>query len=248
MSDAEMGSDNEQPTSNGGGRGKEIKPWTDRIEVSIARSRKVKGGNYVQLATADLEGVPHNRTIVFRGWVTAPPELAAATKAPGGKAMKFITDARSCKVSQRQDVCELVWWFAKSSEQYRVAGRLEYIGQDGVPVGADNTKPADGSAEAARQAWLCAERKQAWGNLSDPAREQFYWKSPGVSYEGLHDTGVPTGGRDAETNKVLDAPENFLLLLLWPKRCDYLRLTDNFRQLDDTHGSCQDWVCTRTNP
>ena len=28
-------------------------PWRDRIEASVAKSRKVRGGNYVQLATVD---------------------------------------------------------------------------------------------------------------------------------------------------------------------------------------------------
>ena len=41
--------------------------WHDRIQVAIARSRKVKGGNYVQLATVDEDGDPACRTVVFRG-------------------------------------------------------------------------------------------------------------------------------------------------------------------------------------
>ena len=28
----------------------------------------------------------------------------------------------------KQPACEMVWWFAKSSEQYRIAGRLQLVG------------------------------------------------------------------------------------------------------------------------
>ena len=54
-----------------GGRGRQLDTgstgWHARIEGSIARSRKVKGGNYVQLATVDEDGDPACRTVVFRG-------------------------------------------------------------------------------------------------------------------------------------------------------------------------------------
>ena len=39
------------------------------LDVSITRSRKVRGGNYVQLATADNKGNPACRTVVFRGFL-----------------------------------------------------------------------------------------------------------------------------------------------------------------------------------
>jgi hypothetical protein len=42
--------------------------WTSRITKSIAKSRKIKGGNYVQIATVDADGLPTCRTVVFRGF------------------------------------------------------------------------------------------------------------------------------------------------------------------------------------
>ena len=42
---------------------------------------------------------------------------------------------------------------------------------------------------------LQSARKQQWGNLSDPAREQFYWHPPG-EYSG--ESTVPAGGRNDE--------------------------------------------------
>ena len=60
--------------------------------------------------------------------------------------------------------CEMVWWFQKSSEQYRVAGDLQLIGA------------------RSEDEELSAQRKQAWGNLSDSAREQFFWENPGIPF------------------------------------------------------------------
>ena len=62
-----------------------VVPWRERIDASIARSRKVRGGNYVQIATVDEAGLPRCRTVVFRGWVPASMSgdhtLAAAISA-----------------------------------------------------------------------------------------------------------------------------------------------------------------------
>ena len=66
--------------------------------------------------------------------------------------------------------------------------------------------------------------------MSNPAREQFFWHGPGP-FSG--EPTVPEGGRDAETGKVLEPPPNFLLMLLHPTRVKYLRLSDNFAQVDE---------------
>ena len=56
---------------------------------------------------------------------------------------------------------------------------------------------------------------------------------------------IPSGGRDAE-GRILDPPETFLLLLVYPQEVRYLRLGDNF--------SCRhvlvdgNWVAQRENP
>ena len=38
-----------------------------RLDISMAKSRKVRGGNYVQLATVTNDGFPKCRTVVQRG-------------------------------------------------------------------------------------------------------------------------------------------------------------------------------------
>ena len=153
----------------------------------------------------------------------------------GDCVMKMITDLQFGKVREastssgydakmeeekkekKNDVAELVWWFSKSSEQYRVRGRLRFVGGGGEY----GDEPGG---------YLERERRRQWGNLSDMAREQFYWGDPGVAYSGKPD--VPAGGR-SDDGTVLPLPHNFLLMLLIATCVDYLRLTDNYHQVDE---------------
>lgn len=243
--------------------------WREKIKTSIARSRKIKGGNYVQIATVDPKTMePRCRTVVFRGFL----HEMGQEKNEDGYVMKMITDLRSHKVSEvttktlssslpNQNNVELVWWFSKSSEQYRIRGKLEFIGDAKSHTTKDEnstmtpTLPLPDDGDAKFQYWSKL-RKEQWGNLSDMAREQFYWDNPGIPYDN-HDSSVPTGGR-GEDGKVLDPPENFLLMMLHPTHIDYLRLSDNFRQIDrllsEGEGdncriaSSNEWTCERVNP
>lgn len=266
---------------------KSLIPWHARIEGSIARSRKIRGGNFVQIATVDQEGFPRCRTVVFRGFINIG-ELGTVEDAeilPGESsdvfslqshssiwAMKMITDARSEKVLQSTQ-CEMVWWFTQSSEQYRIAGRLELV----RPEPEYDALPHVASPSLSeRSRALQRIRKQQWGNLSDSAREQFYWTHPGrpmgreefFSSDGTPATGgddvvtspsvasapPPTGGRDSD-GKVLPPPDTFLLLLLVPEQVKYLRLTDNYAQLDvcespreSVDSTPRRWRSTRMTP
>ena len=226
-----------------------LSSWREKIEISIAKSRKIRGGNYVQIATVDpITLEPRCRTVVFRGFLKSQntkKEEGEKSKTPLPCIMKMITDKRSNKFSEvtnnthvnngkMSNTVEMVWWFAKSSEQYRIRGQLEF-------VGGDETDPN-----------LLIARKEQWGNLSDMAREQFYWVDPGLIFNSDESSKealsqIPPGGRD-EDGKVLPPPENFLLMLLYPKRCDYLRLSDNFRQIDDLNAEDQEWQSNRVNP
>ncbi len=143
----------------------------------------------------------------------------------------MCTDQRSKKVSQtkEQAVAEMVWWFPKTSEQYRIRGKLILVGNE------SDDKP------------LTIARKELWGNLSDPARESFLGSLvPGEAYEKDDNTLVPIGGRDQD-GKPVPPPENFLLMLMDPTNVDYLRLTgDQYRQVDArTQG---EWSLQRVNP
>ena len=223
-----------------------ISSWREKIEISIAKSRKVRGGNYVQIATVDPKTLePRCRTVVFRGFLKPNTTADNVAPTPLPCIMKMITDKRSNKyqevTSENNDIgdsntskgpnsVEMVWWFAKSSEQYRIRGQLKFVGEN-------ETDP-----------YLLQSRKQQWGNLSDMAREQFYWVDPGLSHDDAESAShvIPTGGRDKD-GKVLPPPSNFLLMLLYPSRCDYLRLGDNFRQVDDLVDE-DEWTTNRVNP
>ena len=238
-----VGRGSQAPTS-GEGTGEEpltsqdVLCWTERIKTSIAKSRKIKGGNYVQLATVDMDAStpqPKVRTVVFRGFLPLESSLPAslglsADSAP--LALKMITDARSSKCSHiaANRRAELVWWFSQSSEQYRVTGDLVLVDAASPPV-------------------LSSERTNMWKQLSDPAREQFYWQEPGQRFTGA--PTVPPGGRD-EKGDVLPPPDAFLLLLLIPRSVHFLRLRDNYAQGSTWDGAADAaggaWVSSRLNP
>ena len=241
------------------------KGWKERIDISIAKSRKIRGSNYVQLSTIDIAAMePRCRTVVFRGFLKNVPDYQVRNVPPtaaeyatlqfqnsdddygksyGDCVMKMITDKRSGKVHEatsenttttttttKTNVAEMVWWFAKSNEQYRVRGKLRFIGAN-VDTTTITKERQEEEGEGKMNDYFTIERKQQWGNLSDMAREQFYWNDPGLVYEG-QPSSIPQGGRDID-GTVLPPPDNFLLMLLYPTRVDYLRLTDNYHQIDE---------------
>ena len=220
-------SSSEEATNNGD------KSWRSLLEVSVAKSRKIRGSNYVQISTVDEKGEPRCRTVVFRGFQKVPENHAHSNLCDDLTClMKMCTDKRSKKVAEnaKQNIAEVVWWFPKSSEQYRIRGPLVFVGGDEMND--------DRSLEIAR--------KELWGNISDPARESFFGQVvPGEAYE-KDTSSIPPGGRD-ENGKVLPPPENFLLMMLDPTDCDYLRLTGSqYRQMDTRSPS--GWSSKRVNP
>lgn len=195
--------------------------WRSLLEVSMAKTRKIRGSNYVQIATINKNNEPRCRTVVFRGFINNLPENHPMTLNGGycdekPCVMKMCTDLRSKKVEEvsYQSISEMVWWFPKTSEQYRVRGPLLLVG--------DDNDDRD----------LQIARKELWGNIGDPSRESFL-DTP---------TKIGSGGRDDE-GKVIPPPENFLLMLLDPTHVDYLRLTGGqYRQIDQRrqHGDDDD--------
>jgi pyridoxamine 5'-phosphate oxidase len=207
------------------------KSWRSMLEISIAKSRKTRGSNYVQIATVD-NGEPRCRTIVFRGFQNLPADHALSNICDDMSCiMKMCTAKKSQKVAQnrQQPIAEMVWWFPKTSEQYRVRGSLILIGNE-----------SDDNA-------LVTARKELWGNISDPARESFLETVvPGEAF-ATSQSKPPEGGR-GEDGKVLSPPDNFLLMLLDPSDCDYLRLSGGqYRQMD-ARAKDSGWSYQRVNP
>ncbi|KAL3911084.1 MAG: hypothetical protein SGILL_007421 [Bacillariaceae sp.] len=251
--------------------GSQDKTWRGLLEVSIAKSRKTRGSNYVQLATtATVSTVsskeelpqPRCRTVVFRGFLSNVESdnddlynVCGTTQNNSDDTdsnlllpciMKMCTDGRSKKVEElaKNPISEVVWWFPKTSEQYRIRGNIILVG------GGDNNTESNNITDIAR--------KELWGNLSDPARDSFLDDStiiPGEVFVESNKEQTTTktttgGGRDPETGKVIQPPpSNFLLMLLSPTNVDYLRLTGaQYRQVDTLDSTTKQWSSKRVNP
>jgi len=216
-----------------------LQSWRTRMGISSARTRKIRGSNYVQLATVDPDtGEPRCRTVVFRGFLRLPPDHMLCRECDGEPCvMRMITDLRSRKVQEIErhpsDAAELLWWFPKTTEQYRVSGRLVFVGAGRFRYDGDEV--------------VASARREMWGNLSDSAREQFLDSEnvPGEPYTG-EPTGIPAGGRDGR-GSLLPPPDSFLLMLLVPEHVDYLRLQNMYRQID-RYSKDGGWESERVNP
>lgn len=192
--------------------------WVQTLDLALEKNKADMHSRFMQLATigaaeqdeeegevGDKAGPflrPHVRWVVFRGF------LHDSTTT-----LKIITDSRSEKVRDLQSnpLGELSWYFVQSREQFRLAGKCQLV-------------MAGESDEA-----LGATRQAQWAALSDNARLQFIWPSPGGSQEG---DGVTEEGRKALFNPrapTADSspPETFVLLLFHPSRVDHLQLRPN---------------------
>ncbi len=169
-----------------------LAPWRSPLSRALHRNRSLAYARYFQLATVRADGSPANRTVVFRGF-------SDRTELPN--ILKIITDQRSQKISQiganpRTEAC---WYFPKTREQFRLTGSIRAV--------------TDDSGDE-RDRW---ERSITWQNLSDAARLQFAWPTP--------------GDRRSEASAFAPAPPDpqtppapFVLLYLIPDQVDWLNL------------------------
>lgn len=208
-----------------------LRSWRQRLEESSKRARQIRGSNFLQLSTVDDEGKPRCRTVVFRGFQKLSPENKHSMEIDGLSCIfRMTTDFRSHKIRESR-AAELVWWFPNSSEQYRVQGRLLFVG--------------GGQFEDDSNSELAIGRNDMWNKASDASRESFLVNQlPGGIYKP-EEGDIPAGGRNADGSTV-PPPENFLLMLLIPDEVDYLRLTDNYRQRDMIGEGA--WKGQRLNP
>ena len=196
------------------GAGAALPPWRQELARALHRNRADRASRYLQLANVQGDGRPANRTVVFRGF-------------DDGSRLLVVTDARSAKapaLAVRPHVA-LCWYFAKTREQFRLDGSAELID----------------AAEA--DAALRAARAQAWEHLSESARAQFVWPTPGAAFE-------PEGAVEQFPSKVplATAPECFLLLRINVYGVDHLELRGS-PQLRTRYARQQDgWDRLTVNP
>jgi pyridoxamine 5'-phosphate oxidase len=172
-----------------------LAPWRAPLARALHRNRALPHSRYVQLATVTPQERPSNRTIVFRGFWQPTNQL------------KFITDQRSAKAEHltHQPWVEVCWYFPKTREQFRVAGRMQLI---------DAT---------CKDAELLAARDRQWMDLSEQGRSQFFWPHPG---QPIPAEPIITP-EDSGTNAI---PKPFCLLLLNPETVDHLELRGDPQQ------------------
>jgi pyridoxamine 5'-phosphate oxidase len=139
-----------------------LPPWRSPIARALHRNRSLPYARYVQLATvvgsvAPLEHRdlrPHNRTMVFRGWLEPSSQMQLVTDIRSSKAINLLANA-----SRWAEVC---WYFPTTREQFRLSGTLTLVTAD---------CPASD---------YCKARQQTWAQMSDAGRVQFDWGTPGA--------------------------------------------------------------------
>ena len=193
-----------------------LAPWRSHLSSAIHRNRSKPFSRYFQLATVTSQGYPANRTVVFRGFLEDEFD----------NALKTITDSRSAKIQdiEHDPQAEICWYFTKTREQFRIAGKLQLITAEET-----NTQ-------------LQTARKTTWHDLSDSARSQFAWPHPAkpAAQKSAFDVQPPNS----------DIPlENFCLLLLIPHKIDHLQLRGD-PQLRSLYNLKSDltWTTESVNP
>lgn len=83
--------------------------WKQRLTKSLHQTRNQPESRYFQLATVDTQGVPENRTVVFRQLEDEDYSLV------------IVSDTRSAKWESlsHQPMASICWYFSKTREQYR---------------------------------------------------------------------------------------------------------------------------------
>lgn len=127
-----------------------LAPWRSPISRALHRNRSLPYARYLQLATVDHQGLPQNRTVVFRGFRDNSDQL------------QIVTDSRSAKIPEieQHNWVEICWYFPKTREQFRLSGNISIINV--------HTPETD----------LQQLRHQVWSTLSDSAKLQFSWPEP----------------------------------------------------------------------
>jgi pyridoxamine 5'-phosphate oxidase len=166
--------------------------WRSPLSRAIHRNRSQPHSRYLQLATVTPDGNPSNRTVVFRGFIDRDNYE---------NLLQFVTDSRSEKIVhlRQQPNAEICWYFTKTREQFRIFGTIALV-------------TADESQEE-----LQLIRHQAWAKLSDAARVQFTWATPGKPVTKDPENAINILNQEQPV-------DNFCLLLLNPKRVDHLEL------------------------
>eukprot|EP00128_Syssomonas_multiformis_P011235 Colp12_sorted_trinity150504_noHs@6905 len=186
--------------------------WFKDLKEAHSVNNKTNRG-YIQLATVRPNGMPANRTVVFRNFFHDTPLLS------------ICIDTRSEKAEQIEHFPfgEIAWYMPETREQFRLSGRLFIVGNDRV-IGYEPTLSAWGLEKID---WA-EERLKLWKALSDGMRAGFASPQPGDDIDPGVEL-VKTLPKDQPTNteaKALydTALAHFGLVIFATERVDHLEL------------------------
>lgn len=164
--------------------------WLDALREALHAEYGWEAPRVAALATVDRSGAPHVRAVVCR-------------RVDDDGQLYFSSDARSEKNEQIRGErrTEALFWLARHSTQYRVAGEMRIIafGQD-EPL-----------------------RREIWRELCDQSRSLFFWPTPGIAVAG-DDAYAQAVSAD------VSPPRNFELLILKPLQVERLILSSHPHQ------------------
>mmetsp|Transcript_8087 Transcript_8087/g.15004 ORF Transcript_8087/g.15004 Transcript_8087/m.15004 type:complete len:219 (+) Transcript_8087:336-992(+) len=178
-------------------------PWVESLNKAIRcggtkNKRLIKANKYMQLATTAVDGRPHVRTVVFRGFYTG--------QRYNPWAMTFITDMRSTKIQdlRKNAFAEVCSWISGANTQFRISGRMHVLTADSDEIDLKI-------------------RQDLWSKLPRHTTAFCTWKAPGQPKDGSYSDSSEI--KDIEGDD--DAHPNFCVLVLEPDFVDHLRLGSN---------------------
>jgi len=215
--------------------------WRQRLVRSLHVSRSQPQSKYFQVASVSRDGIPKNRTMVFRGFL------------PDSLNLISVTDIRSEKVSDWKlntpKKFEICWYFAGSREQYRIAGHVSLVSNELLK----NENAPDSMRKSAdfSEGFL----RQQWTNLSRGAQQQFFWPSPRTPFDNDQVTQTKETKSESQINKseqssnaerTFDISDHFCVVIFTPLSVDYLNLkgSPQLRCLSDFEN---DWLEVAVN-
>ena len=160
--------------------------WQQRLKKSIVKNKRDAHNRYFQLATVASDGMPRVRMVVFRGF------------SDDDQSLLIITDTRSAKVEELSHCSrtEIGWYFTHTREQYRLRCDSQ------IALFSDDSQDSQD------------KRARVWSSLSEAARAQFFWKTPGA-----------TEGAGECPALIETAPDTFAVIAFTPFAVDHLVLS-----------------------
>ncbi|XP_076950313.1 pyridoxine/pyridoxamine 5'-phosphate oxidase 2-like isoform X1 [Bidens hawaiensis] len=132
--------------------GSTASPWKQLLLNALQSNSHLRHSSYFQLATIGPNGMPANRTVVFRGFQDSSNKI------------QINTDTRTHKIEDLNHwpFAEICWYFTDSWEQFRINGPVDVI---------DGSNP---------DSMKLQQREKAWFASSPKSRLQYLGPNPGL--------------------------------------------------------------------